>query len=97
TPFWGHWFLATGYSLRRFYQPINTGRGGSNWQSWRVDTGTDDLAYLMACHWPLDEHPGLEQAMLVHYWQGLETEGIHSYGWDDLQYDYRASLIRCLF
>lgn len=35
--------------------------------------------------------------MLVHYWQGLETEGIHSYGWDDLQYDYRASLIRCLF
>ena len=68
-----------------------------DWQSWRVDTGTDDLAYLMACHWPLEEHPGLEANMLAHYWQALTAAGIHGYSWDDLQYDYRASVIRCLF
>lgn len=22
-----------------------------DWDAWRVDTGTDDLAYMMACHW----------------------------------------------
>lgn len=68
-----------------------------DWQSWRVDTGTDDLAYLMACHWPLDENPGLEGKMLAHYWQALTAAGVRSYSWVDVQYDYRASIIRCLF
>jgi hypothetical protein len=68
-----------------------------DWQSWRVDTGTDDLAYMMACHWPLSEHDGLEQAMLVRYLHGLEAAGVGDYRWDDLIYDYRASIIRCLF
>lgn len=35
-----------------------------DWQSWRVDTGTDDLAYLMACHWPLEEIERVEQALV---------------------------------
>lgn len=68
-----------------------------DWQSWRVDTGTDDLVYLIACHWPLEQHPGLEQRMLEHYLQEVQNAGVQRYGWDDLYYDYRASIIRCLF
>ena len=68
-----------------------------DWQSWRIDTATDDLAYLMACHWPLTEQPELEQTLLAHYWQSLDAAGVQGYGWDDLLYDYRASIIRCLF
>ena len=68
-----------------------------DWESWRVDTGTDDLAYLMACHWSLAEHEGLEDAMLTRYCQRLAIAGVEGYGWQELLYDYRASIIRCLF
>jgi hypothetical protein len=67
-----------------------------DWESWRVDTGTDDLAYLMAFHWSLAEHPGLEMEMLVRYYERIAAE-VEGYSWEDLLYDYRASIIRCLF
>ena len=51
----------------------------------------------MACHWSLEQHPGLEIAMLTRYWQSMASAGVMGYGWDDVQYDYRASIIRCLF
>ena len=68
-----------------------------DWQSWRVDTGTDDLAYLMACHWPLAQESTLEQELLQHYHRHLASGGVQHYTWDDCWYDYRASIIRCLF
>lgn len=68
-----------------------------DWQSWRVDTGTDDLAYLMACHWPLEEQSVLERALVERYHQQLTNQCIEGYDWDDCLYDYRASIIRCLF
>ncbi len=68
-----------------------------DWQSWRVDTGTDDLAYLMACHWPLEEQAGLERELVERYHKQLTNQGIQDYDWDDCLYDYRASIIRCLF
>ncbi len=68
-----------------------------DWQSWRVDTGTDDLAYLMACHWPLGEIERVEQELLQRYHRQLVEQGVKQYSWDDCKYDYRASVIRCLF
>lgn len=68
-----------------------------DWQSWRVDTGTDDLAYLMACHWPLEEIERVEQALVQRYHRQLIEQGVQQYSWEDCQYDYRASIVRCLF
>ncbi len=68
-----------------------------DWQSWRVDTGTDDLAYMMACHWYPGYRKNLERPLVERYHQALLTGGVRNYSWDDCWYDYRASVIRCLF
>jgi thiamine kinase-like enzyme len=68
-----------------------------DWQSWRVDTGTDDLAYYIACHWPFEARAGIEHPLIQRYHQQLLHLGVENYTWDDCWYDYRASVIRCLF
>jgi hypothetical protein len=68
-----------------------------DWQSWRIDTGSDDLAYLMACHWPFEQRVQLEAALLRRYFDRLLSLGVNNYRWDDCYYDYQASIIRCLF
>jgi thiamine kinase-like enzyme len=68
-----------------------------DWQSWRVDTGTDDLAYMMACHWDAGQRAQMELDLLKRYYDRLEGLGVKGYTWDDCWYDYRASIDRCLF
>jgi thiamine kinase-like enzyme len=68
-----------------------------DWQSWRVDTGTDDLAYLMACHWPLAAESRVEQELVERYHAQLLRQGVQNYSWEACWYDYRASIVRCLF
>lgn len=68
-----------------------------DWQSWRVNTGTDDLAYLMACHWPLAELEKVEQALLQRYHRQLIEQGVKQSSWEDCLYDYQALIVRCLF
>jgi hypothetical protein len=67
-----------------------------DWQSWRVDTGTDDLAYMMACHWDAEKRAQIEMDLLTRYFKGLTDFGLENYTWDNCWYDYRASIIRCL-
>src|SRR5260370_28138187 len=52
-----------------------------DWQSWRVDTGTDDLAYMMACHWDVSQREELELALLQRYHSSLVEFGVSDYGW----------------
>jgi hypothetical protein len=83
-----------------FLYPRDPTQGGVkliDWQSWRVDTGTDDLAYGMACHWPWEQRRLLEGDLLKQYHQRLVERGVQQYDWADCLYDYRASIIRCLF
>jgi hypothetical protein len=68
-----------------------------DWQSWRVDTGTDDLAYCLACHWPAAQLAPIEQSLVRRYYEGLMAGGVQTYNWADCWYDYQASIIRCLF
>jgi thiamine kinase-like enzyme len=68
-----------------------------DWQSWRVDAGTDDLAYLLACHWPIQQRKQVERGLLKRYHERLVMLGVQAYTWDHCRYDYRASIIRCLF
>lgn len=67
-----------------------------DWQSWRVDTGTDDLAYMMACHWEAEQRATLELGLLKRYHEGLIAHDVKGYDWHDLWYDYKASIVRCL-
>lgn len=67
-----------------------------DWQSWRVDTGTDDLAYLMAFHWPLEARIQTEFNLVKRYYYQLMAGDVADYTWDDCYYDYQASIIRCL-
>ncbi|MFN8488454.1 MAG: aminoglycoside phosphotransferase family protein [Caldilineaceae bacterium] len=65
-----------------------------DWQSWRIDPGTDDLAYLIAFHWPAQVRAEREGALLQRYHQRLVALGVKGYTWDDCTYDYRASILR---
>ena len=67
-----------------------------DWQSWRVDTGTDDLAYLMAFHWPQKTRKQIETGLVKRYYHQLMKNGVENYTWDDCYYAYQASIIRCL-
>ncbi len=65
-----------------------------DWQSWRADPGTDDLAYLIAFHWPTATRKTHEAALLRRYHSRLVELGVQEYTWEDFTYDYRASIIR---
>ena len=83
-----------------FLYPINLERDRVrviDWQSWRVDTGTDDLAYMIAAHWYAERRARLEKLLVGRYHRRLEECGITGYSWDDCWYDYKASVIRVLF
>jgi Ser/Thr protein kinase RdoA (MazF antagonist) len=43
-----------------------------DWDSWRIDTATDDLAYMIAMHWYPDRRRRLERSLLDRYhdWPG---------------------------
>ncbi len=69
----------------------------ADWESWRVDAGTDDLAYLMAAHWYPERRARLERRLLERYLERLHLYGIAGYDQDACWYDYRASIIRVLF
>ncbi|MEZ4661414.1 MAG: phosphotransferase [Caldilineaceae bacterium] len=66
----------------------------TDWQSWRIDCATDDLALFMAAQWYPERRARLERPLLQRYLAQLETGGVTGYTWDDLWYDYRASILR---
>lgn len=68
-----------------------------DWDAWRVQMGTDDLAYFMAAHWYPDLRTRWEMALLRRYHAGLSSRGVENYTWDDCLMDYRESIIRTLF
>jgi hypothetical protein len=67
-----------------------------DWQSWRIDSGTDDVAYLLACFLPEQTRRREERHLLQKYYDVLVRLGVKGYTWDDCLYDYRASLARCV-
>ncbi|MEM7533176.1 MAG: aminoglycoside phosphotransferase family protein [Chloroflexota bacterium] len=67
-----------------------------DWQSWRIDFATDDLAYMMAFHWPADVRAHYEEMMLQRYYAKLVFVGVNGYTWDNFLYDYKTSILRFL-
>ncbi len=64
-----------------------------DWQCWRIDTATDDLAYMIGLHWYPDRRRALERDFLRTYHDKLLTCGVKNYDWDACWYDYRLSAI----
>ena len=68
-----------------------------DWQCWRIDTATDDLAYMIALHWYPERRRALERDLIRSYYDKLSLYGVKNYDWDACWYDYRLSAIGNLF
>jgi len=64
-----------------------------DWSGWRIDTATDDLAYMMALHWYPERRRRLEQPLLDRYHAALVAHGVSGYDRAALAEDYRLSVL----
>src|SRR5262249_51134918 len=64
-----------------------------DWSGWRIDTATDDLAYMMALHWYPERRRRLERPLLDRYHDGLVAHGVRGYNREALTEDYRLSAL----
>jgi hypothetical protein len=63
-----------------------------DWDSWRIDVGTDDLACMMALKWYPDQRRTFERPLLDLYSETLLKYGIN-YDRQELDTDYRLSAL----
>jgi len=64
-----------------------------DWDAWRVDVATDDLAYMMALHWFPDHRRRFERHLLDRYHAALVAHGVAGYERRALDEDYRLSVL----
>ena len=64
-----------------------------DWDGWRVDMATDDLAYMMALHWFPDHRRRHERTLLDRYHAALLAHGVTGYDRRALDDDYRLSAL----
>lgn len=67
-----------------------------DWQTWHLDVGARDLAYMIALHWDPAARKELELPLLRIYHQRLVSKGITGYPFEDLWLDYRRCVVRNL-
>jgi hypothetical protein len=88
-------------NLSNVMLPCDHRTGGAliiDWQLWGVSFAAEDLAHLIALHWPKSERDAMEHDLLRRYHAGLLRHGVRHYAWADCWYDYRlAGIIRVLF
>lgn len=64
-----------------------------DWDGWRVDMATDDLAYMIALYWSSERRRRHERRTLERYHATLVAGGVRDYGLDALWQDYRLSVL----
>ncbi|MES2194824.1 MAG: aminoglycoside phosphotransferase [Pseudomonadota bacterium] len=64
-----------------------------DWDSWHLDAGTSDLAYMIAMHWYPDRRGRFERHLLDRYHRELLARGIENYDRRALADDYRLSVL----
>lgn len=67
-----------------------------DWETWHLDLGARDLAFLMALHWYPSHRRELEAPLLLYYHQALLARGLANYSLDELWLDYRRCVVRNL-
>lgn len=55
-----------------------------DWDGWKIDAATDDLAYMMAIHWFPERRRRLERESLRLYHAALTASGVGGYDFDAL-------------
>jgi hypothetical protein len=64
-----------------------------DWDSWHIDIGPIDLAYMMALHWYPDRRQRYEALLLDSYHEALLAHGVKGYDRGALGDDYRWSVL----
>jgi len=64
-----------------------------DWDAWRIDTATDDLAYMIAVHCFAEWRRRHERESLRRYYDALTGGGVRGYSFDALWEDYRQSVL----
>jgi Ser/Thr protein kinase RdoA (MazF antagonist) len=64
-----------------------------DWDGWRVDVGTDDLAYMIALYWSPERRRRHERQSLERYHATLVAHGVRGYDFAALWTDYRLSVL----
>jgi hypothetical protein len=64
-----------------------------DWDCWRVDVATDDLAYMIAMHWYPDRRQVMERPLLDCFHAALIEHGVRGYDRQALDEDYRLSAL----
>ncbi|KYH02859.1 phosphotransferase [Bradyrhizobium sp. DOA1] len=64
-----------------------------DFDQWRINVPTNDLAYMMATQWYPERRQALERPLLNHYHQTLMQHGVAGYTRGTLDQDYRRSVL----
>jgi thiamine kinase-like enzyme len=64
-----------------------------DWDGWRIDVATDDLAYMMAIPWSPERRRRLERECLRRYHAAIGGAGVNGYDFGALWRDYRQSVL----
>ncbi|WP_407156392.1 aminoglycoside phosphotransferase [Bradyrhizobium sp. STM 3557] len=64
-----------------------------DWDGWRLDVGSRDLAYMIALHWYPDRRKAMERSLLDAYHNTLVACGVQGYDRSALEGDYRLSVL----
>ncbi len=64
-----------------------------DWDGWRINIGSDDLAAMMALQWYPDGRRRMERRLLDHYHEILVANGVQGYDRRALDHDYRLSVL----
>jgi Ecdysteroid kinase-like family len=64
-----------------------------DWEGWRINTATSDVAYMMAMLWYPEMRHRLERPLLDLYHATLVAQGVRSYDQQTLDDDYRLSVL----
>jgi hypothetical protein len=64
-----------------------------DWDSWRPEVASRDLAYMIAMHWYPDRRKEIERSLLDEYHKTLVAHGVDGYDRHALEADYRLSVL----
>ena len=65
-----------------------------DWDGWRIDVGTSDLAYMIAMHWYPDRRQRYERGLLDRYHEALLGYGVTGYDAETCWRDYRLGVVQ---
>ncbi len=66
-----------------------------DWETYKRGLGAYDLAYLLIHG--TSKRRELEERLMNFYFDGLKKNGITNYSWGEFEYDFRLSVIACVF